>query len=367
MNSKEKLKHKIQNKLAHISSIEEIYRNAEDRQNKLFNIVFDKCYVCGLCNCLSRIDVNNIENMLYTLKERNILNNLNIDEIKSIICDTNKSSLNKVKILQEKNYLNKLNFTNRKTAESFLDDNYDIFKVKILDGNVKNIQRTMEKAKDRYNGDFRQVDDINRLTIIADDLNTIEKIIKDLACEFKDDFVAREKWQMKPFGMITRSSYLFINNFPCEIHFNEPKQMSVSKEVTHKIYELYRLNIDDKDRFKNEFINFLDDIQNNKYQGNYQDILNDIVEYNKNNKLNFTNIDEILNTKQLLLDSHIKIHQRKIIEADTSWQITYLVALHDFNKNSKHHQINYTEQYNDHVIKQVKNILQTSKIYEREK
>lgn len=32
MNSKEKLKHKIQNKLAHISSIEEIYQNAEDRQ-----------------------------------------------------------------------------------------------------------------------------------------------------------------------------------------------------------------------------------------------------------------------------------------------------------------------------------------------
>ena len=137
-------------------------------------------------------------------------------------------------------------------------------------------------------------------------------IISEIKHKFKEEFLCREEWEMKQFGMITRGSYLFIENFPCEIHFNESLQMKVSKDVIHRIYELYRMNIESPEqklKFRQEFKEFILKSKGGEYREYNDDIANSFQHYIDDvDSIERASDEELAIIKNGLLILHINIH-----------------------------------------------------------
>ena len=146
-----KLKNTIESRMSEVSSLDEVYLCAEERQNRLFEIIFQECYYYAIFNYISSITLVNIEQKISQLQVIGVIKKeVNIEQFASIILDQTKSLDQKIELLKEQNFIIGYEyFGSRKEAESFLIENYELFGIKILDGNVKKLDRVIEKANYR--------------------------------------------------------------------------------------------------------------------------------------------------------------------------------------------------------------------------
>lgn len=328
-----------------LKNIKDIYKNAANRQNVLVNIIFENCLIVGLSNFISTISNGNADEKVNLLLQRGIIKNSdNASSVKDFILkNKGMAPLLKVAYFLQKgifiNYLdivrNDRSLEENQKLEKFLKDNADLIGIYYADGKVKTLERAVEKINDRYAGDITQINDVNRLTIISESSELIQNVFSLLHKEFKDEFCARDDWEMKSFGMITRSSYLFLDGFPCEIHFSEPKQRKLSENITHKIYEVYRININTPEkieRFKNSFISLLKNLNKDGNQ-EYINISKKIFKDNYSDA-DFS-IENLPLRKDEVLQFHVFLHQNEILKTKDDWQIDYLTSLYLYNSQKK--------------------------------
>lgn len=231
----------FQQKSANFSSnIDEIYKNSEDRQDKLVGIFFD------LCLEISFLEFIKNERDFTTLKKNGILNKDFPEEIHNKFDDYEL-----YEFLLANNYIIKSSsFKNRKHVIDFMKTNNDFFVFSIVDGNVKSKYRAMEKSCTLYNCNIGMINDINRITIIGTKLELFDVLFDRIKIRFNQrNILLRKHWEVKSLGNLTRSSYILIDNFISEIHFAEKNQFFKASVYPHKIYELYRYKIDNKEEF----------------------------------------------------------------------------------------------------------------------
>lgn len=290
------------NQNIYLNNIQDIYLNAEQRQLKLVKIFFDICVKISIKNYLEQnknIDELYNRNILYkNCDYLNILNN-------NLLFEDLYKQLIKNNILITSN-----NFSTRKQMINFINKNLDFFIIQIVDGNVKNKKRAIEKSNEKFNGHIGYINDINRITITTTKLCFIEQTLEEMRKVFEDKNVKiRTKWEVKSLGNLTRSSYVLIDGFINEIHFAEKSQFYFANKVPHRIYELYRYNVNNKISFlifKFKCLNFF-----YKYK-----------KYNLN-KILFLKYSNLIDFKKDLFLLHKKEYLNSFKNSDIEWKALY--------------------------------------------
>lgn len=216
----------------------------------------------------------------------------------------------------------------------FLETNSSLI---LKDGNVKSKERTVYKITNQLGGKADLIDDLNRVTIISDNYEMIQYVTKNLnkSCH-PDEVCATPEWRLLSCGVLTKGNDILIDGYPAEIHINETNQFLLSQVLTHKVYEVLRLNSEDKNF--NELYTQLPMIcakqaleQRDNIPDKQKDCLVPLlkelqktVDENKNNSIEIK--------KKALLNFHQKAHQQFISLAQQPWIEVYCEALKKFNE-----------------------------------
>ncbi len=215
----------------------------------------------------------------------------------------------------------------------FLETNSSLI---LKDGNVKSKERTAYKIANQLGGKADLIDDLNRVTIISDNYEMIQHFTKNLnkSCH-PDEVCASPEWRLLSCGVLTKGNDILIDGYPAEIHVNETNQFLLSQVLTHKVYEVLRLNSTDKNF--NELYSHLPIECVKQAMANKDNIpheqkdclvsllkeLKITVEANKNNNVEIK--------KKALLNFHQKAHQQFISLSQQPWIEVYCEALKKFN------------------------------------
>lgn len=300
-----------------IKKIEEyldyVYKDAKNRQKDFIIKVFNVYLAIALFYLCKNYEYDNIVEILNKYIFKNTVYKFNFDNNIKYLLKSNLFSLyNFYDILFKNNSKYNLTiFIDNLNIESYMNssmnENYNLLKIKIVDNGIKSRARSLEKIIDKFDGDFTKINDINRITIISDNINMLDDFYNLLIYIYPNNFIARNGWEMKYFGFIVKSSYLIFNNFLYEIHFNETKQFNLSSIITHKIYEIYRT----ENNNNNNILEVRNNIINNYlYDNNVEKILKEI-----NDSLNQ------IDFKKNLLYLHRYLHKIEINKANIEWQI----------------------------------------------
>lgn len=266
-------------------TIDQIYEKATSRQEKLISLLFDAC----LDTARERYGASDCSELL--LKKSD-------------------------------------DFDNADSMVKFLYDNKEAIGIHIIDGKVKSKSRVKEKADSMFAGNPSYVNDINRATVVSDNPSYIDAVIDKIVNSIPEkDRSIRNEWEMKYFGMLTRSSYVSIDGFPAEIHFNDPKQIELGK-FTHTAYEIYRTPIkspQDQEKFKKDFNKFVglaktksDEYDTRMFAETY-------------NETDFQGNEQILARRNEIMSFNLKAHSIAFTKSNEDWQIKYLVAMKKYN------------------------------------
>lgn len=232
-NFRERLKRMMDEYRKRNLSVDEVYESAASRQLRLVSMCFDAC----------------IEAVL----EHAVKYGKTLDELIGCgILDANATDLSSNNAVRAFHFYEKYTDIGaitdgcmkkiRQKMVGFLETHCEL--ILILDGEIKSRERALQKAKESVDESVLNLNDINRLTVVSFDLDLLETFIHKLHSKNPPSAVcAKNLWEMKNFGMLSKSNYVFIDGFPAEIHLNEPKQMLVSKVITHSVYEVLRANV----------------------------------------------------------------------------------------------------------------------------
>lgn len=140
----------------------------------------------------------------------------------------------------------------RKAMTSFLESNCGV--IIIVDGDVKSQKRFWEKVGASKDQSPHGIRDVNRLTVASSDYHILDSFEKRLAAQMKVEgrpYCAKEEWEYKAHGLLSKSNIIAIEGFPAEIHLNEPQQLLLGRVMTHLVYETMRLNARTPDEIEN--------------------------------------------------------------------------------------------------------------------
>lgn len=296
-------------------SLDEIYKNAEERQARLVAKCFDACI-----NAVYEAEIyTNAE-----LRDRGFAKN---DGKKINSTDFEMQNMPKTDSYYKL-------YRERMTA--FLKESSPIY---VIDGGVKSRARAEEKLSDVLFCKEDMIKDINRVTIVSDDYRTVDKLMRRINQQYAGKLCGKHAWDMKSFGMLSKSKYLNNDGFVAEIHFNEAKQMMLGEAITHKIYETMRINTQTQageKRFNESFVSLARDVKNNffEYKHNMDEKM---IAYTgglvtRLNGLVATNIDKPVDEKQQALrDFNRRAHQEMMANSEIRWQATYIKAMEKYN------------------------------------
>jgi len=296
--------------------IQSIYLNAENRQTKLVFLAFD------LCIQISLFELMKTTNNLMDPRIRALFKT-NVEKI--ILPSTNL--LENVKFLLTSDYIiNSKDLVSRQEISKFISDHSESFPIKVIDGNVKSRERTIEKANDLFGGDISKIKDINRITIISDHLKLINEFM--LLSE-QHNTIFKKDWEYKAIGTLSRTGIVTIDGFPTEVHLAETTQFLSANVFPHKLYEVYRLKTETEE-----------EISTFKKQ-----LFAVISLFNKDKNLR-TKIEEFLlpsvscetidikTVKKCLLHIHRKLISETFFSAKKEWQVLYLTKLIEYNRKA---------------------------------
>jgi len=210
--------------------------------------------------------------------------------------------------------------------------------INLIDGGVKARERAEYKVDNKYFGDASKLDDINRITVISENYQLIEMFLRDINKKVPPrDVCKKDDWEMKDFGLLSRSNDILIDGYPTEIHVNETSQFLLGNYLTHYGYDIVRLNEDDErvapwfeelpKKAEKSIIENLDKF-NPKYHSVLVGLNNDLSELVGENRG-----ESNRNKQRLLNDFNIMSHQIFISKAEPVWTRKYYEALLYFNKN----------------------------------
>lgn len=213
---------------------------------------------------------------------------------------------------------------------SFLEENCGI--IFVADGNVKSQKRFLEKISDTQDMSPHDINDLNRLTVVSKDLPLLEMFSENLKDKTTPEtFCAKDEWEMKSFGMLSRSNYLFIDGFPAEIHLSEPRQFLLSQTMTHLVYEVLRadtLTDGEKAEF-DRLYDHLPEMTTQSIDANSGRFENDDIATLRNlnaelaEKVNATKAADIKTKQQSLLTFHRKAHETFYETSSPEWKSVY--------------------------------------------
>lgn len=297
-------------------SLEEIYANSDERQLKLIAKCFDACIE-------TVIEYNKINPKINSTSISSEISHHDV-----IIQFDSKSfcvDLNNIEAMQK----------NREKMCEIINNNTNL---KLVDGGVKGKERSQDKVENQLLGDASQIDDINRVTILSDNYALVEKFLNNFNKKFNPkEICAKNDWDMKTFGLMSRSNDVLIDGYPTEVHINETYQVLLGQALTHGVYEVMRMQSSNPD-FDTKFNNLpkraLNDLKENikcfpkKHKILLCHLLKDLNKMVKKNKFQNT-----AKKKDELLMFNRKAHQFMISQANVSWINIYYNALKKFNEN----------------------------------
>lgn len=288
-------------------SLDEIYENADIRQLQLIVKCFDACMETAKEFNNQHSEHKASKDVIFQFKIGNF--SVDINDIENM----------------------------KKSRKEMCDIINKNTKLRLMDGGVKGRERAKYKIKYQLLGDDAQIDDINRVTVLSDDYELIEKFLHNFNKKFaKNDICAKEKWDMKSFGLLSKSNDVLIDGYPAEVHVNETNQFLLGQALTHSVYEVMRLSSSDPN-FKVKFnelpkkaaLDLKDNVRKfpNKQKMLLCYLLKDLNKLVKTHKK--SNIEK---QKDELLKFHRKAYQFMISQASVKWINVYFDALKDFNK-----------------------------------
>lgn len=211
-------------------SLEEIYQEAPLRQLLLVSLCFDSCVASGIDQALAKgTPIENVKAMGLLPSYAQTISEVDMVRAKDFYPKNRDiESLSIAEMLKIRNQLT-----------SYLEGNCKV--IFIADGHIKSQARTVEKAKEAPDGSVLSINDVNRLTVVSEDLTLLDRFADNLKKRTTPETLcAKDGWEMKYFGLLSKSNYVFIDGFPAEVHLNEPKQSMLSAVMTHLVYEVMR-------------------------------------------------------------------------------------------------------------------------------
>lgn len=323
-NFRKRLKLRMDKYRAKNLMVKEVYENAPLRQLKLISMCFDACIASAIKHSdEAGIDTSNL-----------YVDGHPIHAEQFYPANTDLGNLSKWQMRKI-----------RKNMTDFLEEHCGL--LIMLDGHVKSQDRAKEKAADSPDGSISNVNDINRLTIVSENPDILNDTIKYLKkITPSNDFCGKEDWEMKGFGMLSKSQYIFIDGFPAEIHLNEPKQLIISKAMTHAIYEVMRMDISDKsgmEAFETAYALLPETIRERMEKYKQTISQSDFEILQELNAELSKSIDSSKPFKQKyddLLNTHRKVHEVFFDNSTPEWQKVFIRAKTNYVQKKKKTQQN---------------------------